>query len=225
MEPPVKGEHPISPRKTKKASTARKVDIRSAETQLIGRKLAAMALAWVKQDGQLGVRQKEKIRRALSAAAEALNWAVIHDDPYETAAKDVVKLTNAGAKALAKDLADELVSKKAEMTQLKKAAAALVKLSEKGDFTDPIEFTYTRTAREAHGLGTKTEVLTLLDADEALNGAAVIEKKTPSWEKLRDLMLEALKKEQKLIAVTKDRVPEFVDSTKGTVKEVFATLA
>ncbi len=138
--------------------------------------------------------------------------------------RDVAKLTKAGTQALTRDIADELARKKTEMSQLEEFASSMHDLAEKGDFTDPVEVSYSRTAREADQLVTKTELLTLVEAQEAEDAAQLIAKKTVSWGKLRDEMVENLKKEQRQFEELKDSLPGFVESSTGTVREVFATL-
>jgi hypothetical protein len=186
--------------------------------------LATLAKAWAIQDGRLRVRQREQLRRALAAAAECLGWGMIIDDAVETATRDVAKLTKAGTRALTRDLADELASKKTEMSQLEKVSSSMHKLAEKNAFVDPVEVSYSRTAREADHLVTKTESVTLTDAQEAEDAAQMIEKKMTSWGKLREEMVEDLKREQRQLDELEDSLPGFVESSKGTVREVFATL-
>lgn len=183
-----------------------------------------MAKAWANQDGRLRVRQREQLRRALAAAAESLDWAMINEDEVEIATRDVAKLTEAGKRALTQDVVEELASKKTEMSELEKVANSMRALAEKDDFADPVEISYLRTAREADQLVTKTESLTLAEAQEAEDLANLIEKKMNSWGKLREEMIEHLKREQQQLDELEDTLPEFVQHSKGTVREVFATL-
>ncbi len=216
-------EADISPKEAKKTKTTRTIP-RSTEAVQVGRSLAVLALAWVKQEGQLRVRQREQLRRALAAAAEILEWATISEDRLDITADDVLKLTKNGTQAIAKDLADELAAKKTEMSQLKKSAATIAKLATKGDFSDPIEVSYTHTAREAtSGLVTRVETATLLEPQEALDTAATIEKKTESWGKLREQMIEDLKQKQRRLEEMKASMSEFVEASKRILVEVFAT--
>ena len=187
--------------------------------------MAVLALAWVKQDGHLRVRQREQLRRAIASAAEFLGWITIAEDPVETATKDVVKLTKSGTQTLTRELADEVATKKSEISELKRAASSMEKLAKKGDFTNPIEFSYSHTARRsADDLVTKVETLTLLEAQEATDAAAVIERKVETWTKLRDQMLVVLKQKQRQVEDMKSSVPAFVTSSQGIVRDVFATL-
>lgn len=191
---------------------------------MVGRKLATLAKAWMIQDGRLRVRQREQLRRALFAAAELLEWSMISENAVEIAMRDVAKLTKVGTRALTRDIANELASKKKEMSELEKFASSMTKLAEKDDFADPVEVSYSRTAREADHLVTKTELLTLTEAQGAVDAAQTVEKKMVSWGKLRDEMIEDLKKQQRQLDELKDSLSGFVESSKRTVREVFATL-
>lgn len=184
-----------------------------------------MALAWVAQDGHLRVRQREQLRRAFAAAAEFLSWTMITEDPVEIANADVVKLARSGARALTRELADELAAKKSEITALKKSQKALQKLADSGDFTEPIETSYTHTVRKpSRGLVTRTEELVLTEPQEALDAVNTIEKRMEAWTKLREEMLVELKKQQERLEEMKRNLPDFVDSSMGLVREVFAIL-
>jgi hypothetical protein len=163
---------------------ARNIDTRSPEARQVSRDLAEMALAWVAQDGHLRVRQREQLRRALAAAAEFLSWTTLTGDSTEIASGDALKLARAGARILTKELADELAAKKAEITVLKRSQKALQKLADEGDFTEPIETTYTHTVRKpSRGLVTRTEELTLTEPQEALDAVNAIEKRMEAWGK------------------------------------------
>ena len=190
-------ERPRSPKiaakKTKPARKARSVSVASPEAREIGKKLASLAQDWVNQEGHLRVRQREQLRRALAEAAELFSWTTITSDPVNTAIKDVAKLTKSGTTSRTRELADEVASKKTEIAQLKKTISSLQKLAKNGKFEEPVEVAYSRTAREGQGLGTKTETLTLANADEATDAAASIEKNLESWGKLREQMVEDLK--------------------------------
>lgn len=149
----------------------------------------------------------------------------MREDTIETATKDVLTLARSGARALTKDLDEEVADKKAELTQLKKSAKAFNKLADDGDFTDPIEVTYTHTVRKpSKGLVTRVEIVELNDAGEARDTAAAIEKKLETWGKLREEMMGVLKHRQKQLEEMKKELPNFVASLEGLVGEVFATL-
>ena len=187
--------------------------------------MAVLALAWVKQDEHLRVRQREQFRRAIATAADFLGWVTIGENPVETATKDIVKLTKGGVQTIARELADEVTTKKAEISELQKSAKSLEKLAKEGDFTSPIEFSYSHTARRsAEDLVTKIPELTLTTPQEATDAAAAIEKKLETWGKLKDQMLEELKQKQRRLEEMKSSISDFVSYSTGIVREVFATL-
>jgi chromosome segregation ATPase len=191
--------------------------------------VARLALDKLKQDGTLGVRQREQLRRAFSTAAEALDWDAIpgdKDDRVARATKDVAKLAAAGAHALEQDLAELLEEKKAEMEQLAEAHAAVMALAADAKTEYPAEVEYSHTARDGlRRLVTKTEALTLADADEATSAAATLEKRLEGYAKLRDQMLEELEERQRQIDEMRDGLSGFVAASNRLVVEVLATLA
>jgi len=179
----------------------------------------------MKQDGHLRVRQREQLRRALSASAEFLDWAIVLEDQEDVAIKDVLKLTRRGTRTLNKELADEVASKKAEISELQKTASSLEKLAEKDDFSDPIEVSYSHTAgRAPETLTTKVQTVTLTDAQGATDAANAIVKKLESWGKLRDQMLIELKNRQRQLDEMVSIVPPFVESSRQLLSEVLATI-
>lgn len=206
----------------------RKKTTRSPDLDEAARALAALALLRAKQGGQLNVRQREELRRALARAAENLSWNVMAastDEPVVKASKDVMNLVTRGAKSIAEDLATELANKKTEMTVLGRTHKAIHKLADKHDFEEPAEITYTHTARDGvDGYQTNTETLTFATATEARDEADKIEKKMDSWNKLREAMLVDLKQKQKQVAQLPDTQGAFVESTRTLLRDVFATL-
>ena len=186
--------------------------------------MASLALAWMKQDRELRVRQREELRRALTTAAESRGWAVSGADPMASAIKDVNKLTKAGSKVIAQELADELADKKKEVSQLKKVANSMYKLAGAEDWEDPVEVSYSHTARDGNGLATKTQTVTLVDATEAKEAAAAIERKLETWEKLRVQMLDDLKGQQRQLNEMEESISAFAESSKGLVGDVLAIL-
>jgi hypothetical protein len=141
------------------------------------------------------------------------------------AAKDVLKLARAGARMLASDHAADVADKKKEMSQLKSAATALHKLADKHDFTEPVEFNYTHTARKpSRGLVTKTAELVLAEAAEATKAATVIEARTETWGKLREEMQGVMKVQQDELDEMRRKLPAFVKASDGLLQHVFATL-
>lgn len=186
--------------------------------------MASLALAWMDQDRELRVRQREELRRALTAAAEYRGWAATGENSVASAIKDVNKLTKVGSKVIAEELAEELADKKVETAQLREVAESIHELAGNGDWEDPIEVSYCHTVRDGDGLATKTQILTLADATEAKDAAAVIERKIDSWEKLRAQMQDHLKLRQKKVKEMEGSIPDFAESSKGLVDDVLAIL-
>jgi hypothetical protein len=90
----------------------------------------------------------------------------------------------------------------------------------------PAEVEYSHTARDGlRRLVTKTEALTLADADEATSAAATLEKRLEGYAKLRDQMLEELEERQRQIDEMRDGLSGFVAASNRLVVEVLATLA
>lgn len=191
--------------------------------------MALLALEKLRQDGTLGVRQREQLRRAFSAAADELGWSSMpgsRDDRVAAATSDVEELAAAGALSLERDLAELLEEKKAEMEQLEGVVASLESLAADEQTSYPTEVVYSHTARDGtRRLVTKTETLTLNDADEALAAAAKVEKRLESFAKLRDQMIEDLEQRQAQLDEMRHGLSGFVASSNGLVVEVLATLA
>lgn len=194
----------------------------------VGKALASLALARMKQDGSLRVRQREQLRRALAKAGDGLGWVTLRGgtvDRVKRATKDVTALADAGTRALEGELAEVVADKKSEIEQLSKVAASVQLLANDADASFPTEVEYSHTARTGTRLLiTKTETLTLADRDEALSAAATLEKRIEGWEKLRDQMLDELKDKQRQLRDLKGTLSGFVDSSQGLVGEVLATL-
>jgi hypothetical protein len=199
----------------------------SPELNEVSRALASLALARMRQDGSLKVRQREQLRRALATAADAMGWVAMGGetpDRVKRATRDVTALADAGASALEGDLADEVAGKKSELEELERVTRSVQMLAMDAHASFPAEVEFSHTAR--HGtrhLVTKTETLTLSDADEAQNAVATLEKRMESWAKLRDQMLEELKDKQRQIQDMKATLASFVDASQGLVGEVLAT--
>jgi hypothetical protein len=194
-----------------------------------GRVVARLALDKLNQDGILGVRQREQLRRAFSTAAEALEWDAIpgeKEDRVAIATSDVAELAAAGARALERDLAELLDEKKAEMAQLEEVHRAVSALAADEAATYPTELEYSHTARDGlRRLVTKTETLTLANGDEATSAAATLEKRLEGFAKLRDQMLEELEDKQRQIGKMRHGLSGFVAASNRLVVEVLATLA
>lgn len=178
----------------------------------------------MQQDRRLRVRQGEELRRALTVAAELRGWAAIGDDSMASAIKDVKSLTKVGSGLIAQELENELADKKNEVKELQKVADAIHELADTADWEEPIEVSYSHTARDGDGLATKTETVILADAGEARDAAAAIEKKLDSWEKLRSQMLENLKQRKGQLGELDDSIAAFAESSRDVVGDVLAIL-
>lgn len=194
----------------------------------VSKALASLALARMKQDGSLRVRQREQLRRALAKAGDGLGWVTLRGglvDRVKRATKDVTALADAGTQALEGELAAAVADKKREIAELSQVAASVQSLATDAEASFPAEVEYSHTARTGTRLLiTKTETLTLADRDEALSAAATLEKRIEGWAKLRDQMLEELKDRQRQLRELKGTLSGFVDSSQGLVGEVLATL-
>jgi hypothetical protein len=215
--------------KTKKTPNTRQAaPPRADEVRAVARNLTVLALVRLSQGGALNVRQRENLRRALSLAAETLNWndtAATSDDPLAGVSKEVKKIVRTGAKNLQKELADEVALKKTEESRLKRVVETVQVLAESPDGSYPAQITYSHTANDAaHGLITKTETITVADAQEAQAAAQTIERSLTKWGKLRDQMLEELKQKQKNLGILSDDLSHFVESWQGLLGEVLVTL-
>ena len=188
-------------------------------------KIASIAIAWIKQEHKLRVRQREELRRALAEAAEFRNWIASGPDPAAPALKDVMSLIRAGAKQMDKELAKAVAEKKKESQNLQKVADSLQKLADKKKgWDEPIEVDYHFTGREGDRLATKTETFILANQDEAKDALAAMEKKFNSWETLRNQMLEDLKAQQKQVKGLQSEIQAFAEASRGLVDDVLAIL-
>jgi len=211
-----------------KGKIKRDVSFRTAEIREIGESLASLGLVRIKNGEALNVRRKESLRRALAEAGQPLRWsevAALSDDPVGVAAGDVKKLVRSGAAALERNVCDELKDKKAEADRLMKVVKSLRDLAEDPGVEYPAEFTYSRTARSAgDGFVMKTETLTLADAEEALRAARKIEKSLPNWSKLRDEVMDELRRKQDTIKSLTGNLSDLVESWRGVLQEVLVTM-
>lgn len=200
----------------------------NAQLESASRTTASLALQQLRQEGVLRVRQRDQLHRALSAAGEEMDWALIpgsSTDRVDAATKDMVRLTEAGAKALERDVVALLDEKKAEVKELKKVLKAINALAASDKTTYPTEISYSHTARSgSQGLYTKVETVTVNDAGEAESAAAALEKKLDKFGKLRDEMLVETKLRKRQIEEMRKSVSDFVGSSKGIVRDVLATL-
>jgi len=189
--------------------------------------LAAIAVARVKQEGRLKVRQKEQLRRAIARAGETLGWAAtapFKSDPVSELSKEVAKLVRKGARRMKRNVRHELEEKESEIAELKLVVAAVEELAQNPDRL-PAEISYSHTARHAsQGLVTKTETLMLEDRAEAETTARKMKKRLKRWGKYRDEMLEQLEEERQVLSTTTRNLSEFVDSSRPVLGEVLATM-
>lgn len=202
----------------------RRVDTRSATARPVARELACIALAWTSQGRELRVRQREQLRRALTAAADFLGWSTLERDRIEIAIHEVQTLANAGGRSVTDDLERELTEKRTEIPRLRQAAERLHALAEETSLETPVEFIYCHTARQGDDLVTKTETVTIADQREAVEAAEAIERKLDVWEKLRAQMVDELKQQRRRVEEMSDHLSDFADSQRGLVREVFAIL-
>lgn len=199
----------------------------AADTPELGkaaRTLASLALAKYRQDGTLGVRQGEQLRRALATAADALDWDSIGGstaDRTAAAASDVAEIAESGAELLESDLEELLAEKKGEVKEIARVVESVQKLAADPSASYPTEVEYSHTKRSPSGsLITKIETLTLNDAGEALAAAATLEKRMEGLAKLQGQMLEELKEKRRQVREMRLGLPGFVESSDGLVTEL-----
>lgn len=199
---------------------------RSPELKEASRRFSSLALAKLEQQGILNVRQREQLRRALATSGEELDWAHLEgDDIVGDIAKVMLRMARSGAKAMAKDLEEELAIKKKETKTLAKIAASLHKMAGSKKTEYPVEMTYDYTARDAsQNYVTKTEELELEDAAAVTSAAEGMERSAPNREKLTNLMITDLKAKQARQDEMYKTLPDFVNSSKQLISEVLATL-
>lgn len=190
--------------------------------------MAGLALAKLEQEEFLNVRQYEQLRRGLAIAGEELGWADIETksgDPVPEIKKALLRMCRNGARAIAKDLVEELAVKKKETKSLAKLAASLHKMAASKKTEYPVITSYEYTARDSsQNQVTKTEELELNEASEVQSAADGMDRSAPSREKQANLMIIALKARQGRVEEMTKRLPEFVESMEKMVREVLATL-
>jgi hypothetical protein len=187
------------------------------------RKLASLALEQRRQNGVLGLRQSEMLRRTLGFMGEALEWDLLPGssaDRLSAARKDVAKMAKGGVDLLSRDLALALDRKKTEIALLKQVVAAVRDLAVDAF---PTEVTVAFTARSRLGrLVTKTEAFALADGAEALRVAEGLEKRENDRVRLRDEMVEELKEGQRELSEMLKELRSFAASTDHVVADVLA---
>lgn len=224
VDRPLLKEETISKRK----SPRKRPSIQTNELRSVSKRLGTLAIARYRQSGEFRVRQQEQIRRALSVAGEALDWGQLEVElpgDAEEVEADIRRLTQAGIRQLERDLEDEIAQKRKEIRQLEKTVSAMAKLGEKDETVFPTEVEYQYTSRRGKDeLVTRTEEVVLEDPDHAVKEAEKLEKKLDRLGRLRDQMVENLKKQRQTIKSAKSEVKSFVNGTEFLVDEVMATL-
>lgn len=190
--------------------------------------MGRLAVACHNQDGEFRVRQRERLRRALQVAAEALNWdalASLHDEPIEEITADVRWMTKAGIGAIERDLDSEIRQKKQEVRQLRRTVVALTDLAAEDASAFPTEVAYQYTSTQGQGeYVTKEQELLLEDPDSAIKAASTLENRLDRLRRLRDEMLEGLKQRRSTLDNARSELASFVSVTRPVVREVLATL-
>lgn len=194
----------------------------------LGRVVATLALDRLLQNGNLNVRQRDQLWRALLRTAEARAWVLIPGTPSDRvtkAAQDLAALAEAGAQSMKKEIAAEIAAKNGEMQQLEEVVRAVQEMAASEKTIYPTEIEYSHTARQgSQSLVTKTDALMLSDTAEAENAAATMEKRMGEWARLRDQMLEELAHRQHQIEETRRSLSGFVDASRKLLGEVFEVL-
>jgi hypothetical protein len=190
------------------------------------RALASLAFDRWLQDGSLGLRQREQLRRALATAGQALGWESMpgtRAERTEAAIQDVARLADVGMNLLDQDLEELLAGKRREIQRIRNVAASVHDLATDSTVSYPTEVEYSHTVRNAGGeLVTRISTLTLKDPAAALSAAATLENRLDGLAKLRDQMLEDLRQRRRQIKVMRHGLPGFADSSRRVVGELLA---
>jgi len=199
----------------------------SPELLTASRKLAGLALT--QQDRPLSPREREELRRGLAAAGDALGWSnalATDEDPVVEFALDVMSLAALGVESLGSDLAAERAHKQTEVARLAEVAEYARSLAADPNTTYPAEITYCYTVRDPYQrLVTKTAKSTVSNPHEALGAAESLLKSIESRSKLTDLMVVDLEERRGRLHEMTRSIPEFVESSRGLLDEVVATLS
>jgi hypothetical protein len=210
----------------KRQTGVRKQLASNPELLQVCRQLALLALA--QQDGPLGPRQREELRRALAIAGDQLGWAETPDsdeDPVVNISLDVVTLATGGAESLERDLAEEWKLKQTEAARLGEAVKRARQVALSPKTTYPTELTYSYTVRDPYQrLITKIATNTVNDAQELTSAADALEKSIESRSKLADLMVIDLDQRRERLNAIGGSLPDFVRSARSLLGEVIATL-
>ena len=202
--------------------------IQTTALRSLSKRLGRLAVVCHKQDGVFRIRQREHLRRALEAAAEALSWDALassFEEPIEEIAADVRWMTDAGMGAIERDLDSEIREKKQEVRQLKRTIVALTDLAAQDGSAFPTELAYQYTATQGRGeYVTKEQELLLEDPDSAVKAASSLENRLDRLRRLRDEMVEGLKQRRSSLDEARSDIASFVRGTRPVVREVLATL-
>ena len=210
-----------------KESEIREVSHPKGPTELAEarRKLASLALEW-RQNGALGLRHHEVLRRTLSFAGQALGWDVLpgsSTDRLSAAKTDVTKMAKGGVDLLSDDLSEVLDRKKTEMAALKKVAETVKEMANDPKAQYPADVQIAFTARNGLGhLITKSESLVLRDGTEASRVADDLVRRETDRTRLRDEMIEKLKLSQRELGDLKKELPSFVEWARPILADVLA---
>ncbi|MEX2527489.1 MAG: hypothetical protein WEA09_07610 [Gemmatimonadota bacterium] len=193
------------------------------------RVVALLMMDKLRDDGTLGVRQRQQLRRALLVASEELDWASLRaslEERIAAARRDVEELVILGIQGLEKEVANVLEEKRGEMGRLQELVESIRTLAADPDTAFPVTLEYSHTGRNgSRSVATKAEVLTVNDAKEAAAAADALERKLDGYEKLRVQMVEELKERSRTLREMKKEVSQVAPAFQGMMVEVLATLA
>ncbi len=154
-----------------------------------------------------------------------MSWEATRQNEVDVATRDITKLARSGTRSIRRELDREAENKRTETVRLRAAVQALREVAESPESVYPVEFSHSYTARSpSRGLVTKTEPLTLADAEEARAAADNVDKRFDSWDKLRLEMLEELKLREKRWAELSGSLSSFAEASRGTIRDVLAIL-
>jgi hypothetical protein len=214
---------PAVKRKTKAESKPE----RSPVVVEASRQLASLALSH--RGRVLSHRQREELRRALSAAAEALDWAAQRassEDPVEDLQGDLVALAKEGIDDLDRQMEQERAEKQTEASRLQATVRTTRALAQNAKAKYPAEISYSYTVRDSHQqLITRTMTSTVNDAREALAAAESLEKSLEGRTKLADMMVTELEQRRQELRELEQHLPDFVESARDLLREVLHNLS
>ena len=201
----------------------------SPELEEAARTVALLVMDKVRDDGTLGVRQRQQLRRALLVASEELDWASLRssqEDRVAGARKDVEELVILGIKGLEREVANVLDEKRGEKARLQEVVASIRTLADDPETTFPVTMEYSHTGRDgSRSVATKSATLVVNDAKEAVAAADALERKLEGYEKLRVQMVEELKERTRMLREMKKDLSQVTPAFQGMMVEVLATFA